>query len=98
MDCIDAVIMAALGYRFNRRIYGCRWSFLARQVRRAKIANATVSLSFYSQPSHGPHGSTDRTRSVPSQQELGGRPINREGFFSTRAANSGVMIYVAWGC
>jgi len=26
MDCIDAAIMAALGDRFNRRIYGCRWS------------------------------------------------------------------------
>jgi len=24
MDCIDAAIMAALGDRFNRRIYGCR--------------------------------------------------------------------------
>jgi hypothetical protein len=35
---------------------------------------------------------------VPSQKELRETPINREGFFSTRATSSGVMIYVASGC
>jgi hypothetical protein len=43
MYCIDAGIMAALGKRFNRSIYGYRWSLAGFH---GELLNATVSLSF----------------------------------------------------
>ena len=71
--------MAALGGRFNRRIYDCRWSLVPLlgelDGRRKPKSNATVSLSFYYRPAHGTRISTDRSAGgglVPAREIAAG--------------------------